>query len=534
MKNRLSIYLAKKGVNQDSLLIDLDKMKPPITIKIPETESVIYINQPREAKLPDWVDFITLDQENLTGKDFSKCQSESAIIVTRFIEHTFLLSFGGGHHKIMKDNIERDFGLRVTLNSVHPEKLRSLDKINYQDNPLNTRNQSTKEVDILSLNIDSELEILSTLTGKSNTDLFGEKVTDKDGLIIATPEKLISLKDILQEALLKFRQPLPKKFEWIDNINKVKDKLLCAVLDAELDDLLTDETKQSELWLGEPEIVNWSNQIGYVFGSVHSRCEIHPTLSIGNLKKYLSKNKLPLDCCSLKNLKIHIINSEEISHDWWTAYSCLYAEVETNGEIYILRNNTWYSVKDDFIKRVDRELAAIETYDFQLPVYNHNREDGYNQHISNIDKSLFNLDMNLIHHGGDQSKFEFADIIRNNYDFIHVKYYRSSSTLSHLFAQGFVALELFLNDSVFRKKLNEALPPSGKLLNTLKRPEASKYNIIYAIAINRKIPEKLPFFSKITLKNTVKSLNTLGFKVKLSRIEIDPVLEKTKKHRSKK
>jgi len=533
MKNKLSIYLAKRGVTQDHLLIDLERMKCPITLDIDETESVIYIHQPKEAKHPDWVDFIIYGQDNLHYEEFSKCQSESAIIVSRFSGYIFLLSFGGGHHKIVKDNIERDFGLRVTLNSVDPEKLRSLDKSNYQDNPLNTRNQSTKEVDILSLNIDSEIEILSTLTGKSNTEIFGENVTGKDSLTIATPEKLSSLKKILSEALIKYKQPLPKNFEWIDNINKVKDKDLCAVLDSELDDLFKDEKRHSEFWLGEPEIVDWSNQIGYVFGKFHSRCDIHPTLTINNLKTHLFKHKINLDCNSLRNLKIHIIRSDETSYDCWTAYSCLYAEVETNGEIYILRNNTWYLVKTDFVRRVDNELSAIESYDFQLPIYKHNREDEYNEYIAANDSSLFNLDKKLIYHGGNKSKFEFADIIRNNYDFIHVKYYRSSSTLSHLFAQGFVALELFVSDQKFREKLNKALPPDSQLADIIKRPETSKYNIIYAIAINRDIPIKLPLFSKITLKNTVKSLNNLGFTVKLAKIEIDPILEKTKKNRSK-
>ncbi|KAE9861766.1 sporadically distributed protein, TIGR04141 family, partial [Escherichia coli] len=210
MKQRLSIFLVKKGIVDHNHILDLDRMKRAIPLDIPDTESFIYIHQPRQAKYPDWVNYIIGSQSNVTYEDFSKCQSESAVIVLSFNGYLFLMTFGGGHHKVKKDSIERDFGLRVTLNSVDPDKLKSLDKSNYQDSPLNTRNQSAKEVDISSLNIDSELEILSTLTGKSNVEIFGEIVTGKDSLTIIPPLGINSIRSILEEDLARFKSKLPK------------------------------------------------------------------------------------------------------------------------------------------------------------------------------------------------------------------------------------------------------------------------------------------------------------------------------------
>ncbi|WP_440524884.1 TIGR04141 family sporadically distributed protein, partial [Serratia sarumanii] len=136
--------------------------------------------------------------------------------------------------------------------------------------------------------------------------------------------------------------------------------------------------------------------------------------------------------------------------------------------------------------------------------------------------------------GGRNNKFEFADILRNGTDFIHVKYYRSSSTLSHLFAQAYVSLELFVSDAAFRAKLNKVLPNDSKLIDVSSRPDTQNYVVVYAIAINRDIPKNLPLFSKITLKNTVKSLRNLGFTIKLAQIKVDPELAKRKILRSKK
>ncbi|WP_199780503.1 TIGR04141 family sporadically distributed protein, partial [Cronobacter malonaticus] len=231
MKQRLSIFLAKKGIVEDEHLLELENMKAAKQLNIPNTEAVIYIQQSKPAKYPDWVDYIIHSQSEIGYDDFAKCQSESAVIVLRMSGYIFLISFGGGHHKVKKDSIERDFGLRVTLNSVDPDKLKSLDKSNYEETPLNTRNQSAKEVDITSLNIDSELDILSTLTGKSNVKVFGDVVTGKDCLSIVPSIGIDAVGDILSEALSKFKSKLPKEFEWIDNISKVKDKTSCGVLD---------------------------------------------------------------------------------------------------------------------------------------------------------------------------------------------------------------------------------------------------------------------------------------------------------------
>lgn len=533
MKQRLTIFLVKKGIVEDDHLLDLELMKSAKPLNIPGTESVIYIQQPKQAKYPDWVNYIVKSQSEIMYEDFSKCQNESAVVVLRVKEYVFLMTFGGGHHKVKKDSIERDFGLRVTLNSVDPDKLKSLDKSNYQDTPLNTRNQSAKEVDISSLNIDSELEILSTLTGKSNVEIFGEIVTGKDSLTIVPPLGIESISDILLEALSRFKRKLPKEFEWIDNISKVKDKVSCEVLELELNEHLADENRSEEFWIGEPELVDWTSQIGYSFGRISPKMEIHPTLVLENFKRYLVSHQLDLNCETLKSTKINIIKDNESSYESWSAFNCLYAEIVSNGEVYILRNGVWYSVNTNFIASIDRALAGVLPYEHDLPVYNHAREDEYNKHVCDSVDGCLLMDKKLIHHGGKGSKFEFADVLRNNTDFIHVKYYRSSSTLSHLFAQAYVSLELFVSDASFRKKLNSTLPIESQLADTVRRPDTQKYVVVYAIAVNRDIPKGLPLFSKITLKNTVKSLQNLGFTIRIAQIKVSPELAKIKKYKSK-
>ncbi|MGL5073740.1 MAG: TIGR04141 family sporadically distributed protein, partial [Aeromonas salmonicida] len=52
---------------------------------------------------------------------------------------------------------------------------------------------------------------------------------------------------------------------------------------------------------------------------------------------------------------------------------------------------------------------------------------------------------------------------------------------------------------------------------TKARPNPSNYKIVYAIATEKKIPDELPFFSKITLKNSLKTLRALDYGIYLAK-----------------
>ncbi len=338
---------------------------------------------------------------------------------------------------------------------------------------------------------------------------------------------LNGLKAILSECLLKYKISLPKDFEWVENIQRVKDKELHEVLDLELDDILA-KSDFNNIWLGEPEIIDWESQVGYSF-DLYQKTPRHVVLKIDDLVKYFDEKSIPLTSENLKTQAIHINDSEYTSIKKWSAYRCLYAEVATESEQYILRNGQWYIVNNDFVKTVDSYLEGFDAYDFEFPTYSHDREEDYNEFVAASFDNVELMDKKFVKIGGPHDKLEFCDLIKDTNEFIHVKYYRSSATLSHLFSQGFVASEAFIGDADFRKRLNDKLPKSSKLVCTDSRPDPSKYKIIYAVATNREIPKELPFFSKVTLKNALKTLKTLNYSVSISAINVDPVLELKKK-----
>jgi uncharacterized protein (TIGR04141 family) len=151
----------------------------------------------------------------------------------------------------------------------------------------------------------------------------------------------------------------------------------------------------------------------------------------------------------------------------------------------------------------------------------------YNESVAHDTAGYELLDKKNVSFGGSYDKIEFCDLVRDGHELIHVKFYRSSATLSHLFAQGSVSAETFVKHQDFRVKLNEKLPAGIKLIDPLVRPAAEKYRVVYAIATVKTLPAELPFFSKVTLKNAVMTLRALGFGVALAKIDVDPEFLKT-------
>lgn len=528
-KEKLSIYLARDGNKSDSEIIKLENVKDPIHLNLPEADTaVLYIKKQPPRNIPPWAKLFTSDR-NVEPSVFGMSSSVGAVFIVRISKSIFILSFGTGFHLIKPEAIERDFGLRVTLNSVNPDKLRSLDKASYDHNPLNSRTQSTMDVDIFNLHLDSEMEMLYAVTGASLVKEFGSHVTGRDALTIAVEADLSDIPAILSESINRYRSKLPEKFRWVENINRVRDLDEIEILDLELNQHFN-AGKFNDFWLGEPEIVDWENQIGYSF-DMYPKTLRHVVLSFSDYITFLAGVTPTVEL--MKSHVVHVNNSEYQSVKCWSIYRCLYAEVNYDSNCYILRNGVWYKVNNDFVTAVDEYLKDLKIYPLKFPIYSHDREEDYNSHVSKTEAGFCLMDKKNIQIGGPYDKLEHCDLIRNGNEFIHVKLYRSSSTLSHLFSQGFVAAEAFIKDSWYREKLNPKLPPSIRLTDTKARPTPSNYKIVYAIATEKKIPDELPFFSKITLKNSLKTLRALDYGVFLTKIDIDQNLLKKKKCKPK-
>ena len=531
-KEKLSIYLIKEGLGEIEKILKTDDTKSPVSLEISDGTATLYVKREMPSARPPWTQIFTSHQ-TLPDSLFGHSKSVGAVLVMINHGRHFVLTFGTGHHLLREDSIVRDFGLRVTLNSVDPDKLRSLDKSSYDNNPLSSRTQSAREVDIFQLHMDSELDLLYAVTGSAKVELaelFGSHVTGRDALTLATYAAMGGIPAILLEALKRYEMTLPEQFDFVDNVYKVKDIDEIAILELMLDDELAKPSSLNQFTLGEPEIVDWENQLGYSF-DLRAKTARHMVLTLKDLAEYIAKHELKLTAETLKSLHVCVNNNEYKSIKTWIAYRCLYADLSIGDQQYILKNGTWYKVSNEFVAVIDKYLEDLEAYDYPLPVFSQATEGEYNLNAAKADNTLFVMDVKNTKIGGPFDKVEFCDLTKGETDLIHVKFYTASATLSHLFAQGYVAAYTFVSDANFRILLNPKLPATVKLSNPSLQPDARKYRIIYAIATIKDIPAKLPFFSKVSLKQAFKSLRALGFKVMLAKIDVDPLLLASKKYK---
>ncbi|MBJ8428324.1 TIGR04141 family sporadically distributed protein [Acinetobacter bereziniae] len=313
-KEKLSIYLARDGQKEDSHLIKLENTQSPIRIDLPNIDSaILYIKKYSPKITPPWTKLFT-DNGLVPSSEFGFSSNVGAILIIRMLDSTFILTFGTGFHLLRLEAIERDFGLKVTLNSVDPDKLRSLDKASYDLNPLNSRTQSTLDVDIFNLHLDSEMEMLYAITGVSIVNEFGSQVTGRDALTIAVETNLEDIPRILKESIKRYKMNLPNKFSWVENIHRVRDLDEIEILDLELDVYLS-SNKHENFWLGEPEIIDWENQIGYSF-DMRQKTPRFIVLSFKDFLEYLNDNIPTVEI--MKNTTIHVNNNEYQSIKKWS------------------------------------------------------------------------------------------------------------------------------------------------------------------------------------------------------------------------
>ena len=194
------------------------------------------------------------------------------------------------------------------------------------------------------------------------------------------------------------------------------------------------------------------------------------------------------------------------------------AEVDIQGQKYILNDAAWYVIDSDFVSQTNAFFKSIVESTIQLPLYGTMNEPRYNVHVASEDDGIDLMDRKMISIGGGRSSVEFCDLFTKDRRLVHVKKYGASSVLSHLFQQGVVSGELFLSDVDFRKKVNEELSAGFKFDDEEKRPEASSYEVCFAIMSDVPGNLNIPFFSKVVMRNAAKRLQTFGYTVTKKKI----------------
>ncbi len=511
--NRLSICLIKTSFTK------FEDIVPDLAGHVIDGVGTFY-GEDSFDRSPDWAaDFFggALDERF----NFRTASSKGVLLVE--VEHggshrIFALIFGHGRHLLADGAVEERFGLKVVLNSVEPDNLRSIDKTALGAVPKQSREQMSREVDASSFGIDIEQDLLNSVTGRSRDVRLGKTITGRDTLALSVKIDLFEIKTYLPILLDLYGSDAYRAsgFEWIDQIKDVRDSRKVA----ELDEWLIERIAADELdkiWMAPPSIIDWSDVAGFRFGGA-KRPALKPDLETAEFLEIFDGAPTLAD---IKGKRIHAIsakNDEPVES--WNAYRCLYAEAQLPDGMFILNNGKWYEIAADFTAGVLADFEGMAESDLALPPFDGGREGEYNLAATAALDGACCLDAKMIPYGGGHSTIEFCDIFTADNRLVHVKKYSGSAQLSHLFNQGLVSGELFVSAADFRDKLNEKLPHNRRLADTAVRPVASDHEIVFAIIMPPGRSLEIPFFSKVSLRNARRRLEGgFGFRVTKLRIE---------------
>ncbi|MFH1614600.1 MAG: TIGR04141 family sporadically distributed protein [Planctomycetota bacterium] len=475
---------------------------------------------------PSWLKkfFGTLLDENI--KIFSASAKGLLLveIVKDEMKRLFAIAFGYGWQFLRPGVYEERFGLKTALSVIDPNNLRKIGKKNMVTVPKDTSEQLSKAGIAADFGIDIEQDLICAITGKTiNKEQFGKTISGKDSLSLSVKVNLSSLKNFLKLCYEKYlSDDYKKNFDWIDQIAEIKDIKLIKELDNKLIENLKNNN-WDKTWMAVPEIVEWEHVSGFKYSHKKGE-ELNEDIDIFSFLTILSddeKQNLNLDFLKRKTIYCIGAQNEEVKYQW-RAYDCLYCEEQDSKKkkTYLLSNGKWYEIETGFAQQVNSDFQRIRTVGstISLPFYKHKNENDYNEKVAQNDSKICCMDRKTVNHGGAYSKIEFCDLMTKDKKLIHVKHYGGSSVLSHLFLQGLVSGELFLGDPDFREKVNKKLAGSFKMPDTKMKPISSDYEIIYAIISSSPKELEVPFFSKVSLRNAKKRLETFGYKVSLLKI----------------
>lgn len=500
----LTIFLIKDYVEEFK-----DCMKSPESLSSSTfkqsfgLDGIIYYCDSKK-KAPRWKPYLdTWSKDNI---DISDNASNKAIMLLKIKDRIMGVVFGYGRSFLKEECIERNFGFKVALNTINPNKMRSVNAATIEDMVVTTQRQASYSTsqDEFGLNVTND--IMKGVTGEPYDEEYGNHISGKDSLVVSVCMDLAELKDKLELYYSAYADDRYKRigFEWVDNVAEVRDSLLSETLDFQLVDAI--EKKNVEhLHIAPPETTDWDRIIGFCYSGIGKKTDKQENYSLNlDISEYVNSIRPETNVYSkIRRDKLYAMNSDGTPFAICSIYAAIVFQTEYENKNYILCSGSWYQVETSFFNQVNNFIAnKIPVSSLTLPECPKTSNEGsYNQMVADGNDDYCLFDCKMLSADGSPKKIEACDIYTKQKQFIHVKNKGQSAQLSHLFAQGKVAAECFSSDESFRRQIVDIAKQkfSAEPFDASVKPQSNEYEIVYAIIDDRvsEITEKLPFLVKL-------------------------------------
>ncbi len=505
----VTIYLLKKGYDATNAHNIVHKPIPSASATRLPDAATLYLLMKQEP-LPWWIGYFGID-DAVASQDVS-----SALLFLGVQDRCIAVSFGRGYTKLRAGTIENFFGLRTMLNRIEPSVLKK------EGQTLESSRYLHREVTYASFEHDPSL--LASYSARANM-LFSSKhvkPTCPSSLKISSDLSFGELQQVCQELLESFNSSaFESYFANLGNARQVQKQACIEKLDIMLSTALRNEDHKIELVIHEDLDTNINFRVGF---SHSARLKWYSSADTQTLYKYCKENNYifsDVNASNIKRLFVHLgTKAKKISRK--PLYEHLYyatALEDCKGNEFHFISGMWYCVDRNYINRIRTELDNFYM-DLALPVFYHDSENEYNRHVEKSDIGVLCLDGTNIAPDGE-SQVEPCDLISFDKGVLvmyHVKRNTLSQSLSHLFTQGRVSLQLLLNHPEAAPKLctvvrRASLQKQAEHKNfALAIKENAKYMVVFAIITHKDKNQKsknLPLLSLPMLLSAISELKDL-------------------------
>jgi uncharacterized protein (TIGR04141 family) len=516
-KRSFSIYLLKRGFDAaNSLKTDNDLIAGVPATRLPEGAQLFLLDP--VPYTPWWKPYFGVERE-LTQAH------KGAIVFLPTRDRWCVLAFGHVVHNLKDECYEYDFGLRVTLNCVDPEKLRSTDTIE----PGVSRRQRTQlptGSELTLFDFDQDRAILKKLTGMVKAEYTDDikHVTGASSLrmstdapaeqIAATCARLIGIYE---------KDDYKRDFPQIRSVEPVKDPIVVRSLEEKL--LEAFRGKTTALTIAVPDIINHGEGFSASFSGAGASLT-YDDVAMPFYHEYLDSKGVLLagvDIAFLKKQSLRLCDDSGTTTESFSIYECLLFDTSlaADGPAYHLIDGNWYCIDRDYVAKLKADLDPFFSVTALMP-YDHDDEGAYNEAVSAASQDYICLDRTSISPAGQRGGIEPCDLYSvsdGRAVLTHVKVSTRSQQLSHLFNQG-------LNSIVAVKQIPEAKERLGQVIREraggrdaapfLAPLDEDKFRVVYAIATEKSpkgLSDNLPIFSRMSLRRSIKDLRFAGVPV---------------------
>ena len=502
-------------------------------------DAKLFVKQGEESP-PSWEAFL---KPGFPGLSLPMSRTLSAVLILSLMRsetrHWFACTFGAGRFLLNPDRIQPNFGLKATLNAIYADgvsddernRIRSVTSKTVSQNTLHTKRQTDANALFEFFGVDANADFLKNVSGKPFDESLGSMMTGADSVTVRIDSSIDGLDEIcLSLHDLSAKNTYKDRFEWIDKIQIIRENQLKE----ELLDLVASKIRDNDLeglTLTIPQILDWEDvhhlEASWLPGRELQEVKLDQLVSFleeeGTLQDFEGEHL---------RKKYELLAKDEMKGQLGggSLLKCIAGEIKHNGTIYILSEGDFFEIKRDFLEALDQEIKDISVSSADLPPSPGDKPEGeYNEDAANHSTKHLLLDKKTVRINTRTSPIEICDVLTADKQMIHVKRKLSSSSLSHLFSQGFVSGDLLVTSADYRRvcveKIDEAAeehkPGDSSYRGQFNfiqtnSVDPSKIEVVYAIAAKwngRSLEEALPFFSKVNLRRFNQDLRRMGYRV---------------------